>query len=80
MNKLETSVQTYMAEQSQGDKGLRDQDQGKSLSSGEQQKEAGDPFLGAGQESAPAPSEAAGPSLSEIADPSSAKVAEPYNP
>lgn len=48
-------------------------------SSGAQEKEAGNPSLGAGHESTPAPPEAAGPSLSEIADPSSAEVVEPHN-
>lgn len=38
-----------MAEQGQLDKGQGDQDQGKAPSSKEQEKEAGDPTLGAGR-------------------------------
>ncbi|XP_024043232.1 uncharacterized protein LOC112099931 [Citrus clementina] len=68
IGKLEAEVQVYMVEKGQGDKGLGDQDQGKAPSSGEQEKEVGDPSLGAG------------PSLFEIANHSSAEVAEPYNP
>lgn len=82
MGKLEAGMQEYMAEQGQGNKDQGDQDQDKAPLSGEQEKEAGDPTLGASQESAPAPSETAGHALSEIIDPPSIEATEPptYDP
>lgn len=70
MDKLEAGMHEYMAEQGQKDKG-----QEEAPSSGEQEKEAGDHALGAGQDAAP--SKVVGPSLPEIVYPPSVEVIEP---
>ena len=72
MNKLEASVQEYMAEQGQGDKNHEEVPL-----SGELEKETEDQTLGIGQELRPAPLEVVGLTLPEIADPPSVETIEP---
>lgn len=72
MNKLEASIQEYMAEQGQGHK-----NQEEVPLSGEQEKETKDQTLGIGQGLGLAHLEVVGPSLLEIADPPFVEAIEP---